>query len=87
MPWIDSKRRFLLRLRNEGKIDHGQPYCSECKETVHGEGVFIGAHPAVFDGEGNVEYSGDQTVECSILCKGCAKKSGWLRERTSHEWI
>jgi hypothetical protein len=87
MAQLTGKHTFRMAIRTEGKIDHAAPRCFECGETVCGCGIVITSHPASFDNEGNLYYSGDQVRECFVLHEGCAKTSGWLEQRIKCDWV
>jgi hypothetical protein len=88
MAWNPSKHRFLVLLRDkEGKIDHSMPECARCDKTVLGRGVLLAAHPAEFDGEGNVEYMGDRILECFAMHEKCAQEAELAGLEIEAEWI
>lgn len=88
MVWTPSKHKFRLLLRDDdGKIDHATPECSRCENVILGKGVLIAAHPAAFDGEGNVEYMGDRILECFAMHEKCAKAAELAGLEIEAEWI
>lgn len=87
MTWLTGKHTFRMAIREGGKIDHTLPECQECGKTISGKGILIAAHPAEFDNEGGMEYSGDQIRECSAFHKECAENVGWMGQKIKCSWV